>query len=198
MQTQKVVSSLFFPQNESQQSAVRGEQRAVPTRCLINSNLIRPVKGSSLDLVSKGKCTPQKYKRKKIQVVSVLHKRKLQVPPIILACSVQRAAAPLWTSGEIQGRQKKSASVLREGEWINQRLAEKKSLWKAANVCLPVCGQCEGVMTGFCHAGRGQDAGQTLRLEQQHDVIKESQHYSSTSDTRGAQEFLRNSLAWRT
>lgn len=56
------ITSVVFPQNESQQSAVRGEQGAVPTHCLINSNLIRPLTGSSLDLDSKeGGGTQQKY-----------------------------------------------------------------------------------------------------------------------------------------
>lgn len=56
-------------------------------------------------------------------------------------------------------------------------------------MCLPVCGQSEGVMKGFCHTGRGQPDGQGERLKQQYDVIKEGQRDSSTSDEGGAQEF---------
>ncbi len=56
------ITSALFPQNESQQSAVRGEQGAAPTHCLINCNLIRPLTGSSLDLDSnEGGGTEQKY-----------------------------------------------------------------------------------------------------------------------------------------
>lgn len=83
-----------------------------------------------MDSVRKeGKCTPQKYKRKKIPVVSVVHKRKLQVAPIILlACSVQRAVGPLWAFGEKQGRQKKSASVLRVGMNKPKAYLKRKSV----------------------------------------------------------------------
>lgn len=56
-------------------------------------------------------------------------------------------------------------------------------------MCLPVCGQRAGVMTGFCREGRGQPAGQEERLRQQYVVIKEGQRDSSTSDEGGAQEF---------
>ena len=31
--------------------------------------------------------------------------------------------------------------------------------WKAASMCLPVCGQCEGVMTGFCRAAEVRQLG---------------------------------------
>lgn len=57
-------------------------------------------------------------------------------------------------------------------------------------MCLPVCGQCEGVMTGFLGAARGQPAGQEERLQQQHDVIKEGPVVTHLpSDEGGAQEF---------
>lgn len=64
-------------------------------------------------------------------------------------------------------------------------------------MCLPECGQREGVMTGFRGAARGQPAGQEERLRQQHDVIKEgpvvthshARSLARTSDEGGAQEF---------
>lgn len=59
------------------------ERGAEPTQCLINSNLIRPLTGFSTDLDSEegGGGTWKKYskKEKKTQLVSVAHKRKLQV-----------------------------------------------------------------------------------------------------------------------
>lgn len=90
---------------------------AVPSHCLINANLITPLKGSSLDLDSKeGGGTEQKYG--KIQFVSVSHERKLQVAPKSLTHTVQKLMAACRHLWEIQRRQEKSVSVLREQEWI--------------------------------------------------------------------------------
>lgn len=54
----------------------------------------------------------------KIQLVAVSHKRKLQVTPKSLTHTVQKAMAACRHLWEIQRRQEKSVSVLREQEWI--------------------------------------------------------------------------------
>lgn len=110
------ITSVLFPQNESQQSAVRGERGAVPTHCLINSNLIRPLTSTSLDLDSEEGGGTRAEIWAKIQLVSVCHKRKLQVVPKSLTRAVQKVMATCSPPWETQRRQEKSVSVLREQE----------------------------------------------------------------------------------
>lgn len=88
----------------------------MPTHCLINSNLIRPLTGSSLDLDSReGGGTWQKYRRK-TQPVSVSHKGKLQVAPKSLTSTVQKGRGYLWPSvGNTEEAKEKCERVERAG-----------------------------------------------------------------------------------
>lgn len=84
----------------------------MPSHCLINSNLIRPLTGSSLDLDSDEEVHGRNMG--KIQLVSVPHKRKLQVAPNSVTRTVQKVTAACRPPWEIQRKQEKSVSVLRE------------------------------------------------------------------------------------
>lgn len=92
-----------------------------------------------------------------------------------------RSWLPVDSVGKTEEAREKCECVERAGTkrpkrfffFKKKREREKNPRGEAVSMCLPECGQREGVMTGFRGAARGQPAGQEERLRQQHDVIKE-------------------------
>lgn len=158
----------------------------MPTHCLINSNLIRPLTGSSLDLDSKeGGGTWQKYGEKNKACVSDSW-GKITGGYKIPDTHCPEGHDKMWASvGNMEGAREKCEHVERATRNEQTKALLKNSLWKALSMSLPVCGQSEGVMMGLCRAGRGQPADTEERLQQQYDVIKEGQCDSSTSNEGG-------------